>query len=70
MQQVRDSMPLSSDEEALALAGLGLNEHEIEVLLTADANKVVGYDGEESTGAIALFRRASAGRDAKSVYKW
>jgi hypothetical protein len=63
-------MPNTPDKEVKELATFGLNEREIEILLTADSNKEVLFDGLPSLGAVALFREASEGRNPKTVYNW
>jgi hypothetical protein len=63
-------MPNTPDKEVKELAAFGLNDHEIEILRTADSNKEVFFDGVPSLGALALFRETSEGRNPKTVYNW
>jgi len=70
VDEVRRSIPNTPDQEAIALADLGLNEREIEILLAADGNKEVLFDGLPSHGAVSLFHDVAGGRNPKIVFNW
>ena len=50
----------------------GLTTRDIDVLMTIDSGREVGYDGEVGGGAVAYFDQlcAGQGRDPKVVVNW
>lgn len=70
LDEVRKVMPATPLQEAVALAKLGLNDREIDILFTADSNREVLFDGSPSPGAVSLFGSVVEGRNPKAVFNW
>jgi hypothetical protein len=48
----------------------GLSKRDIDVLMSVDAGREVGFDGELGTGAVSYFDAVAAGRDPKHAANW
>lgn len=63
-------MPELPQEISARLGKLGLTPRDIEVLMTVDSGREVGYDGVVGQGAVGYFDAISQGRDPKVVVNW
>ncbi|KDQ64199.1 hypothetical protein JAAARDRAFT_27825 [Jaapia argillacea MUCL 33604] len=70
INQIRSKMPELPDTTSLRLHSQGLTQRDTEVLMTVDAGREVGFDGELGQGAVAYFDALSRGRDPKVVVNW
>lgn len=70
IERVRSSMPELPSETRVRLLSMGLSERDADVLMTIDAGREVGFDGEIGKGAIAYFTDLVRGRDPKLVVNW
>ncbi|KAI5993624.1 GatB/GatE catalytic domain-containing protein [Pisolithus albus] len=70
IEHVRSSMPELPGETRVRLLSMGLSERDADVLMTIDAGREVGFDGEIGKGAIAYFTDLVRGRDPKLVVNW
>lgn len=52
------------------LESLGLSTRDASFLLSLDAGRSVGHDGNMQDGALAFFDAVSEGRDAKVTFNW
>ncbi|KAI6034909.1 GatB/GatE catalytic domain-containing protein [Pisolithus orientalis] len=67
IERVRSSMPELPSETRVRLLSMGLSERDADVLMTVDAGREVGFDGEIGKGAVAYFTDLVCGRDPKIV---
>ncbi|KAI6152376.1 GatB/GatE catalytic domain-containing protein [Pisolithus tinctorius] len=70
IERVRSSMPELPSETRVRLLSMGLSERDADVLMTVDAGREVGFDGEIGKGAVAYFTDLVCGRDPKIVVNW
>jgi aspartyl-tRNA(Asn)/glutamyl-tRNA(Gln) amidotransferase subunit B len=65
-------MPELPDATRARLLTLGLSARDTDVLMTVDAGREIGFDGDQtiSKGAVAYFDKLSEGRDPKVVVNW
>jgi len=63
-------MPELPDATRARLLSMGLSERDADVLMTIDAGREVGFDGELGKGAITYFNNLVQGRDPKIVVNW
>ncbi|PSR73413.1 hypothetical protein PHLCEN_2v10705 [Hermanssonia centrifuga] len=63
-------MPELPDATRTRLQKLGLSERDIDVLMTVDSGRELGYDGKLGHGAVAYFDKVASGRDPKVVINW
>ena len=63
-------MPELPNETMTRLRNAGLNQRDVEFLVSLDAGKSVEHDGIVGNGAIAYFDTVSRGHDAKTVFNW
>ncbi|KAL4081424.1 GatB/GatE catalytic domain-containing protein [Scleroderma yunnanense] len=70
IDQVRNSMPELPEAIRARLLSMGLSERDADVLMTVDAGRDVGFDGELGNGAVTYFNSLVQGRDPKVVVNW
>ena len=70
IEKVRNSMPELPEATRARLLSMGLSERDADVLMTVDAGREVGFDGEPGKGAVAYFNSLVRGRDPKIVINW
>ncbi|KIM58768.1 hypothetical protein SCLCIDRAFT_127489 [Scleroderma citrinum Foug A] len=70
IEKVRNSMPELPEATRARLLSMGLSERDADVLMTIDAGREVGFDGEPGKGAVAYFNSLVRGRDPKIVINW
>ena len=64
-------MPELPDATRIRLLRHGLSERDVDVLMSVDSGREVGFDGEPGTGgAVAYFDTLSKVRDPKVVVNW
>jgi aspartyl-tRNA(Asn)/glutamyl-tRNA(Gln) amidotransferase subunit B len=63
-------MPELPDATRSRLAGLGLSAQVIDVLMSVDAGREVGFDGQLGAGAVAYFDTVAATREPRVVANW
>lgn len=70
LAKVVQTLPELPKHTRQRLLAIGLSERDVDVLMTIDAGKEIGYDGELSQGAVAYFDLVSKGRNPKTVMNW
>ncbi|KAH7916227.1 GatB/GatE catalytic domain-containing protein [Hygrophoropsis aurantiaca] len=70
IESIRQTMPELPDAQRARLITLGLSPRDADVLMTVDAGREVGFDGEPGKGAVAYFDELAQGRDPKLVVNW
>ena len=63
-------MPELPDATRDRLQSVGLSQRDIEVLMSVDSGREVGYDGLLGYGAVRYFDTVARGRDPKTVVNW
>jgi aspartyl-tRNA(Asn)/glutamyl-tRNA(Gln) amidotransferase subunit B len=70
IETIRAAMPELPAATRARLVELGLSPRDVEVLVSVDAGREVGFDGEVGSGAVAYFNAVVAQRDPKVVVNW
>jgi aspartyl-tRNA(Asn)/glutamyl-tRNA(Gln) amidotransferase subunit B len=70
IDKIKASMPELPDVTRLRLQREGLSARDSDVLMSIDAGREVGIDGDIGSGAVAYFDAISKGRDPKVVVNW
>lgn len=70
IDQVRKSMPRLPEATREYLLSMGLSERDADVLMSIDAGREVGFDGEIGNGVVSYFDALVRGRDPKVVVNW
>ncbi|KAI0080877.1 Glutamyl-tRNA amidotransferase B subunit [Panus rudis PR-1116 ss-1] len=68
--QIQKTMPDLPHETRARLLSRGLSERDVDVLMSIDMGREVGYDGVLGHGAVHYFDSVSHGRDPKVVANW
>ena len=63
-------MPPLPDATRRRLLERGLSTRDVDVLMTIDSGREVGFDGELGSGAVAYFDALATNRDPKIVVNW
>ena len=70
MESVRSSMPELPEQVRARLLARGLSERDVDFLMSIDAGREVGFDGQLSPGFVSYFDEASRNRNAKTTFNW
>jgi aspartyl-tRNA(Asn)/glutamyl-tRNA(Gln) amidotransferase subunit B len=63
-------MPELPEETVQRLQSVGLNGRDANFLVSLDAGRTVGYDGDVGAGAVGYFDAVSRELDAKVAFNW
>lgn len=63
-------MPRLPEATREYLLSMGLSERDADVLMSIDAGREVGFDGEIGNGVVSYFDALVRGRDPKVVVNW
>jgi hypothetical protein len=63
-------MPALANEIRERLEILGLNQQDVDVLMSVDSGNEVGFDGWLNHGAVTYFEALTKGRNSKTVVNW
>ena len=63
-------MPELPSATRARLATIGLTPRDIDVIMSVDAGREVGFDGDLGSGAVAYFDAVALNRDPKIVVNW
>jgi len=70
VDRIRFTMPELPAKTRARLMSQGLTARDADVLMSVDAGREVGFDGQVGEGAVAYFDTVATGRDPKVVVNW